>query len=85
MEVITIEHEAFKEIKFLLERAAGLNEKEDPIMTIEEAAKYLRVERQWVYARRKRIGFFQESKTILFRKSAIDKYFESLSVKPLTK
>lgn len=85
MEVIVIESEAFKRIEYLLERAAQLNKEPDIIMTMEEAAEYLRVEKQWVYARRKKIGFFQESKTILFRKSALDKYFQAHSIDPIKK
>lgn len=85
MQVITIEHEAFKRWETLLERAAQLGKEQDTIMTMEEAAEYLRVEKQWVYARRKKIGFFQESKTILFRKSALDKYFNAHLIEPIKK
>ena len=85
MNVITIESEALKRIEYMLERAAKLGKEPDVIMSLEEAAEYLRVDKKWVSTRKDRIGFFQEGRVIRLRKSAIDKYIDSLTIKPRTK
>lgn len=82
MEVIVIESEAFKRLEYLIERVAQLGKEQDVIMSLEEAAEYLRVDKQWVYSRRRKIGFIQEGKVLRLRKSAIDKFLDTLTVKP---
>ena len=85
MEVIVIESEAFKRIEYMLKRAAQLGKEPDVIYTLEEAANYLRVDKKWIQTRKDKIGFFQEGRVIRIRKSAIDKYFDSLTIKPRIK
>lgn len=82
MRVITIESEAFKRMQMLLERAARINVEKDEILSLEQAAEYIGVDKQWVYSRRKKIGYIQEGKIIRIRKSNVDKYLESISIEP---
>lgn len=85
MEVIVIESEAFKRLEYLIERAAQLGKEKDQIFTLEEAAEYVGVEKQWIYSRRRKIGFIQEAKIIRIRKSALDAFLETLTIKPRIK
>lgn len=86
MEVIVIEAEAFKRLEYLIERNTQLaetiaNKDPDRIFTLDQAAEYLGVDRRWVDARRKKIGFFKEGRIIRIRKSAIDKYLDKYTIK----
>ena len=86
MEVIVIEAEAFKRLEYLIERTAQLaetiaNKDPDRIFTLDQAAEYLGVTKQWVSTRKKPIGFFKEGKILRIRKSAIDKYLEKYTIK----
>lgn len=85
MNVIVIESEAFKRLEFLIERTAELAEKianKDPdrIFTLQQAAEYIGVTKQWVSSRKAKIGYFQESNVIRIKKSAIDKYLDKYTV-----
>lgn len=59
-------------LEYLIERAAQLGKVPDQILTLKEAAEYVGVEKQWIYSRRRKIGFIQEGKVLRIRKSALD-------------
>lgn len=86
MNVVTIESEAFRRLEYLIERNAQLteqmaNKESDKILTLNQAAEYLGVTKQWVSTRKKAIGFYKEGKIIRIRKSDIDKYLEKHTIK----
>jgi hypothetical protein len=72
-------------LQFEIKRTADLAEEianKDPerIFTLQQAADYIGVTKQWVSQRKDRIGFFQESNIIRIKKSAIDKYLDQHTV-----
>jgi excisionase family DNA binding protein len=58
--------------------------KEDVIFTPETLAKYLQVNTSWVYKQvsLKSIPYFKSGKYTRFKKSAIDKWIETQTVRP---
>lgn len=86
MEVIVMESEAFKKLEYLIERNAELMERlvnrdPDRILSLDQAAEYIGVTKQWVSTWKKAISYFKESKLIRIRKSDIDKYLEKHTIK----
>jgi excisionase family DNA binding protein len=65
----------------------GIKAKSEPdtIFTPETLAEYLRVDVSWVYKQvsLKAIPYFKSGKYTRFKKSVIDKWIESQSVRPL--
>lgn len=63
----------------------GKDEK-DIIFTPETLAKYLQVDTSWVYKQvsLKTIPYFKSGKYTRFRKSVIDKWIESQTVRPIS-
>lgn len=85
MQVIVMEGEAFKKLEFLIERTAQLaetiaNKDPDRIFSLDQAAEYLGVTKQWVSTRKKAFGYFKEGRIIRIRKSAIDKYLDKYTI-----
>jgi len=65
----------------------GIKAKSEPdtILTPETLAEYLRVDVSWVYKQvsLKTIPYFKSGKYTRFRKSVIDRWIESQSVRPI--
>lgn len=81
-----MESEAFKKLEYLIERNAELmerlvNREPDRILSLDQAAEYIGVTKQWVSTRKKAISYFKEGKLIRIRKSDIDKYLEKHTIK----
>lgn len=90
MEVIVIESDAFKHLTKTLEKAVdkitdvmaeNVELKEDRWMSVEDAAKYVGFERQWLINRKEDIGCFQEGTSIRFKKSDLDAYCKEKYIK----
>ena len=54
---------------------------EDRLLTIDEAAEYLRVSRSTLWRLMKEIPYIKLGRRVLFKMSDIDKYLESKKVK----
>lgn len=90
MEVMVIEAEAFKKLEHTLKVVVqqfqttmeeNLELKEDRWMSVEEAARYVGFERQWLHRRKEEIGFFQDGASIRFKKSDLDAYCKERYIK----
>ncbi len=65
--------------------ANGKQAQKDTILTPETLAEYLQVDTSWVYKQvsLKTIPYFKSGKYTRFRKTAVDKWIETQTVKPI--
>jgi len=73
-------------IELLAPRLSGNGKKpEDEIFDVQGLAEYLKVETSWVYKQvsSKSIPYFKNGRYTRFKKSAIDKWIEAQTVRPI--
>lgn len=91
MDVIVVDSEAYKQQeetlnllrKLFLDVVAELKEaKNERYLSVEEVSELTGFSKDWVYARKTDIGFFQEGKDLRFWKPNVLKYMALRSIEP---
>lgn len=94
MEVITIEHQTFREMESMFNQLVKINSdlkkeneklKKKKLLSSDEVAEMVGYKEATIRLKKKEIGFFTEGKDVFFKPEAVDAWIERNYIKPRVK